>query len=85
MAITANHGGINEFRYVCTDAMPQDGALTTLDFYDKSTTLKTAAACYASNPDSNIWRSGACYEPRTMLRADAHDGLQNFHKERPEM
>merc|ERR1719502_2461755 len=84
VAMTANHGGINEFRYVCTDGMSPDQQLKVLDFYDKSTTLTTSAACFASNPDSNIWRNGGCYEPRRLKRPASDAGKKSYHPERPE-
>jgi len=83
VAITANHGGINEMRYLCADNI-NGNSIKTLDFYDKNAALTTARACYDKNPDSNVWRNNNCYEPRTLKRAPGSSG-PTFHPDRPEM
>lgn len=86
VAITANHGGIHELRYTCTDGMDlESGSLQHLDFYDKASTLTTAAECYSSNSHSNIWRDGdGCYQPRTLKRANVHPTSKTYHPSHPE-
>merc|ERR1712232_1215422 len=46
--VTANHGGIMEFRYLCTDGL-QKSTLEHLDFYDQAPSLGTSARCYEDN------------------------------------
>lgn len=81
--VTANHGGIFEFRYMCADGMND---IEYLDFYDEDATLTTSAACFADNRESNIWRdTGArtgCFKPRNLVRA-ANSG-KTFLPSRPE-
>merc|ERR1711865_652668 len=83
LAITANHGGINEFRYACADELKDP--LGTLDFYDSVSSLPTANACYADNADSNIWRQSKCYRPRVLKRPNSAQSRPNFHPDRPDM
>eukprot|EP00939_MAST-03C_sp_MAST-3C-sp1_P004080 g4080.t1 len=80
--VTANHGGIFEFRYLCADSKE---TIEYLDFYDKDLTLTSSSACYADNRESNIWRDsgdGGCYKPRNLIRT-ATTG-STFLSSRPE-
>ena len=85
VAITANHGGIIELRYVCTDRLDKSSTLTHLDFYDKAPDLETAAKCYTSNSHSNIWRDNdGCCKPRTLHRAVVDPASKTYHASHPE-
>jgi len=85
VAVTANHGGIMELRYKCTDGTDPSATLNHLDFYTLSSTLTTAALCYGSNSHSNIWRdSEGCYEPRTLKRTNVPSDSNTYHPSHPE-
>ena len=85
VAITANHGGIIELRYVCTDGLDKSSTLTHLDPYDKAPDLETASKCYTSNSHSNAWRDNdSCYRPRTLHRAVVDPASKTYHASHPE-
>ena len=60
--ITANHGGIFEFRHFCADTKIANGqTLSYFDFYDVESSLTDQTSCHNSNPESNIFYNGNCY------------------------
>jgi len=82
--ITANHGGIFEFRYYCADGNSDSDNLSYLHFYDVDPTHATKTSCFAANPESNIFYENTCYKPRVLNRVAPTGADQTFMSSRPE-
>lgn len=82
--ITANHGGMFEFRYFCADGQADDATLSYLDFYDVQDALTTADACFQQNPESNVFYQGTCYKPRVLERVAPDGDDTTYFSARPE-
>ena len=66
MRITANHGGVMEYRWACGDGK---AAVEMADFYDVDAYAGSEANCFAKHPTANF-RGGQCLVPRTLQRVD---------------
>jgi hypothetical protein len=83
--ITANHGGIFEFRHFCADTKISEGKpLSYLDFYDIESSLSSSTTCHNANPESNIFYNGNCYVPRNLQRVTPSLSDKTYFVSRPE-
>lgn len=88
--VTANHGGIFEYRYFCADQKKSQGINTieTLDFYDAVDGVSDKITCIEQNHESNVWRengaSGTCYAPRNLERIATNEESNTVLPSRPE-
>ena len=64
--ITANHGGIMEFRWACGDGK---NTIEVEDFYDEDTAVSGESACFEKHPNGNF-RNGKCLAPRVLQRVN---------------